>query len=118
MGFETWFVGDACGSANRTQHERRLKAFVFAFGEVLSLREVLQRLRGGWRRATVIGRRGNVIKAPLRKWPNESIEMPTSKSWWMMIKLQLSEVRIRGTRELALRWRSKLPYRQQARERA
>lgn len=45
-GFETWLVSDACGSANRTQHDRGLKAFEFAFGEVLPSREVLQRLGG------------------------------------------------------------------------
>ena len=45
-GFETWLVGDACGSVNRTQHERGLKVFEFGFGEVLPTREVLQRLGG------------------------------------------------------------------------
>lgn len=45
-GFETWLVGDACGSVNRTQHERGLKVFGFGFGEVLPSREVLQRLGG------------------------------------------------------------------------
>ncbi|KAM0799080.1 Isochorismatase-like protein [Usnea florida] len=46
-GYETWLVGDACGSANEGQHEAGLRAFGFAFGEVLGTGEVLRRLGGG-----------------------------------------------------------------------
>ena len=42
-GFETWLVADACGSANKTQHNAGLKAFEFAFGEVLDTKDVVQR---------------------------------------------------------------------------
>ncbi|KAF2804596.1 Isochorismatase hydrolase [Mytilinidion resinicola] len=42
-GFETWVVGDACGSGSGEQHERGLKGFAFAFGEVLGTEEVV-----GW----------------------------------------------------------------------
>lgn len=44
-GYETWLVSDACGSANKTQHQAGLKAFGFAFGEVLTTREVLKALK-------------------------------------------------------------------------
>ncbi|CAD6580204.1 MAG: hypothetical protein ASARMPRED_009388 [Alectoria sarmentosa] len=43
-GFETWLVQDACGSANQEQHERGLRAFGFAFGEVVTTEEVVRRL--------------------------------------------------------------------------
>ncbi|KAL9073500.1 MAG: hypothetical protein Q9161_002921 [Pseudevernia consocians] len=43
-GYETWLVRDACGSANMKQHEAGLRAFGFAFGEVLSTEEVQRRL--------------------------------------------------------------------------
>lgn len=43
-GFETWVVEDACGSANERQHRRGLEGFRYAFGEVLSTKEVLGRL--------------------------------------------------------------------------
>lgn len=43
-GYETWLVNDACGSANKKQHEAGLRGFGFAFGEVLSTEEVLKRL--------------------------------------------------------------------------
>lgn len=33
-GYETWLVSDACGSANKTQHQAGLRGFGFAFGEV------------------------------------------------------------------------------------
>jgi len=46
-GFETWLVDDACGSANRTQHEAGLRGFGFAFGEVLGTKETVARLQGG-----------------------------------------------------------------------
>jgi nicotinamidase-related amidase len=45
-GFETWLVSDATGSANTTQHQRGLKAFGFAFGDVIDTDEVLRRLSG------------------------------------------------------------------------
>ncbi|RMY16939.1 hypothetical protein D0868_00031 [Hortaea werneckii] len=32
-GYETWLVSDACGSANKTQHQTGLRGFGFAFGE-------------------------------------------------------------------------------------
>ncbi|EON68590.1 hypothetical protein W97_07848 [Coniosporium apollinis CBS 100218] len=46
-GFETWLVSDACGSANRRQHEAGLRGFGFAFGEVLETEEVVARLEKG-----------------------------------------------------------------------
>ncbi|KAL8789541.1 MAG: hypothetical protein Q9195_006768 [Heterodermia aff. obscurata] len=35
-GFETWLVGDACGSASEEQHQAGLKAFEYAFGPVVA----------------------------------------------------------------------------------
>ncbi|KAJ9667341.1 hypothetical protein H2201_002542 [Coniosporium apollinis] len=46
-GFETWLVSDACGSANRKQHEAGLRGFGFAFGEVVTMEEVVERLGTG-----------------------------------------------------------------------
>ncbi len=43
-GYETWLVSDACGSANERQHEAGLRGFEFAFGEVISTQEVMERL--------------------------------------------------------------------------
>ncbi|KAK5199939.1 hypothetical protein LTR99_004727 [Exophiala xenobiotica] len=43
-GYETWLVRDACGSANKKQHEAGLRGFGFAFGEVLTTSEVLSRI--------------------------------------------------------------------------
>ncbi|KAI9713871.1 MAG: hypothetical protein M1820_000601 [Bogoriella megaspora] len=43
-GYETWLVSDACGSANKRQHDAGLAGFGFAFGEVLGTREVIRRL--------------------------------------------------------------------------
>ena len=43
-GYETWLVQDACGSANKKQHEAGLRGFEFAFGEVLTTAEVMRRL--------------------------------------------------------------------------
>ena len=43
-GFETWLVKDACGSANKAQHEAGLRGFGFAFGQVLRTEEVLKKL--------------------------------------------------------------------------
>ncbi|KAM7201238.1 Isochorismatase-like protein [Naviculisporaceae sp. PSN 640] len=43
-GFETWVVEDACASANKRQHQAGLVGFGYAFGEVLSTEEVLERL--------------------------------------------------------------------------
>lgn len=45
-GYETWLVGDACGSANEGQHEAGLRGFAFAFGEVVGTGEVVRRLGG------------------------------------------------------------------------
>ena len=42
-GFETYLVGDACGSADNTQHQAGLRAFGFAFGPVLETEDVLQK---------------------------------------------------------------------------
>ena len=44
-GYETWLVQDACGSANKRQHEVGLKGFGFGFGEVLTTAEVIKRLK-------------------------------------------------------------------------
>ncbi|KAH7045315.1 Isochorismatase-like protein [Macrophomina phaseolina] len=44
-GWETWLVGDACGSANRAQHEAGLKGFGFAFGDVVRTAEVLEEVQ-------------------------------------------------------------------------
>jgi len=46
-GFETYLVGDACASANQRQHEAGLKAFGFAFGEVVRTEEVVGRVGKG-----------------------------------------------------------------------
>ncbi|KAI0122422.1 Isochorismatase hydrolase [Daldinia grandis] len=43
-GWETWLVRDACGSANKTQHEAGLKGFGFAFGDIVDTREAILRL--------------------------------------------------------------------------
>ncbi|KAM7210527.1 Isochorismatase-like protein [Rhypophila decipiens] len=40
-GFETWLVKDTCGSVNETHHGRGLGAFGYAFGNVMSTREVM-----------------------------------------------------------------------------
>ena len=44
-GFETWLVKDACGSANKQQHEAGLRGFGFAFGDVLTTSEVMSRVK-------------------------------------------------------------------------
>jgi len=44
-GFETWMVGDACGSVDKEQHERGLAVHGFAFGEVMKTDEVIRRLK-------------------------------------------------------------------------
>ena len=44
-GFETWLVEDACGSANKQQHEAGLRGFGFAFGDVLTTSEVMSRVK-------------------------------------------------------------------------
>ncbi|KAL8937523.1 MAG: hypothetical protein Q9211_003644 [Gyalolechia sp. 1 TL-2023] len=46
-GFETWLVSDACGTATKKQHEAGLNGFGFAFGELLEMAEVLERLKRG-----------------------------------------------------------------------
>lgn len=43
-GFETWLVDDACGTANKTQHQAGLRGFGYAFGDVLRTAEVIKRL--------------------------------------------------------------------------
>lgn len=49
-GYETWLVSDACGSANKTQHQAGLKGFGFAFGEVPSTDEAISWLNKDNRR--------------------------------------------------------------------
>lgn len=44
-GYETWLVSDACGSANKMQHEAGLRGFGFAFGEVLTTAEAIESLK-------------------------------------------------------------------------
>jgi len=44
-GYETWLVEDACGSANKKQHEAGLRGFGFAFGDVLETADVLGRMK-------------------------------------------------------------------------
>ncbi|KUI55186.1 Nicotinamidase 3 [Cytospora mali] len=46
-GYETWLVSDACGSANKTQHQAGLKGFGFAFGEVLTTNAAIKLLKDG-----------------------------------------------------------------------
>lgn len=43
-GFETWLVEDACGSANKMQHESGLRGFGFAFGDVVKTQDVMDKL--------------------------------------------------------------------------
>ncbi len=45
-GYETWLVSDACGSANKKQHDAGLRGFGFAFGELLTTSEAMERLQG------------------------------------------------------------------------
>lgn len=49
-GFETWLVSDACGTSSKEQHERGLKGFSYAFGDVITTEEALRRLKAenGW----------------------------------------------------------------------
>ncbi|SLM36799.1 Isochorismatase-like [Lasallia pustulata] len=44
-GFETWMVGDACGTASKQQHESGLKGFGYGFGEVVTTEAVMKRVR-------------------------------------------------------------------------
>ncbi|KUI68463.1 Nicotinamidase 3 [Cytospora mali] len=46
-GYETWLVSDACGSANKTQHQAGLKGFGFTFGEVLTTNAAIKLLKDG-----------------------------------------------------------------------
>lgn len=46
-GFETWLVSDACGSANKTQHQAGLRGFEFAFGRVPTTTEAIAALKAG-----------------------------------------------------------------------
>jgi nicotinamidase-related amidase len=43
-GYETWLVSDACSSANKRQHLAGLQGFEFAFGEVITTQEAMQRI--------------------------------------------------------------------------
>lgn len=44
-GYETWLLEDACGIANKKQHEAGLRGFGYAFGEVLGTAEILKRVK-------------------------------------------------------------------------
>ncbi|KAF2091329.1 Isochorismatase hydrolase [Saccharata proteae CBS 121410] len=44
-GWETWVVGDACGTVDELQQERGLGAFGYAFGEVVGTEVVVRRMR-------------------------------------------------------------------------
>lgn len=44
-GYETWLVSDACGSANKTQHEAGLRGFGFAFGQTPPTVQAIQKLK-------------------------------------------------------------------------
>lgn len=43
-GYETWLVSDACGSANKKQHEAGLTGFSFLFEGVMTTDEVVEKL--------------------------------------------------------------------------
>jgi nicotinamidase-related amidase len=43
-GFETYLVSDACGANDPVLHEGTLRAIRAGFGEVLTTKEVLERL--------------------------------------------------------------------------
>ena len=45
-GYETWLVSDACGSANKRQHEAGLNGFGIAFGEVVKTKDVVAMVQG------------------------------------------------------------------------
>ncbi|KAI0024732.1 Isochorismatase-like protein [Xylariomycetidae sp. FL0641] len=44
-GYETWLVSDACGTANKTQHQAGLRGFGFAFGLTPTTKEALATLK-------------------------------------------------------------------------
>ena len=44
-GYETWLIGDACGSADDKQHEAGLRGFEFMFKNVMSTSEAISRLQ-------------------------------------------------------------------------
>ena len=44
-GYETWVVSDACASANKRQHEAALRCHEFGFGDIITTKEVVRRLR-------------------------------------------------------------------------
>ena len=44
-GFETWLISDACGSANKKQHEAGLSGFGFACDNVMTTSEALSKLQ-------------------------------------------------------------------------
>lgn len=46
-GFETWLVSDACGTANDAQQKSGLRAFGFAFGPVVTTRDVVSSIKSG-----------------------------------------------------------------------
>ncbi|KAI0881400.1 Isochorismatase hydrolase [Annulohypoxylon maeteangense] len=41
-GWETWLVQDACGSANKAQHEVGLEGFSFAFGDIVTTADAVK----------------------------------------------------------------------------
>ncbi|KAH8666732.1 Isochorismatase-like protein [Xylariales sp. PMI_506] len=44
-GYETWLVGDACGSANEEQHQRSLDDFNFGYGPIRYTDQVVKKLQ-------------------------------------------------------------------------
>ena len=44
-GYETWLVRDACGSANKRQHDAGLNGFGFTFGGVMNTKDVISVLK-------------------------------------------------------------------------
>ena len=44
-GYETWLVSDACGSANKKQHEAGLNGFGFACDGVMTTSEAISKLQ-------------------------------------------------------------------------
>ena len=46
-GYETWLMSDACGSANKKQHEAGLRGFDFACDNVMKTAEAISKLQNG-----------------------------------------------------------------------
>ena len=43
-GFETWLASDACGTATKKQQDRGLDGFGYAFGDVLTTKEIISKV--------------------------------------------------------------------------